>query len=64
MTWDGWNWFYESMADAKKLPVDPLLNPFSSMPNLADRATRMKRRPIAIMWRSCSDSLLIASQMD
>jgi TRAP-type C4-dicarboxylate transport system permease small subunit len=37
MTWDGWNWFYKSMADAKKLPVDPLLNPFSSMPNLADR---------------------------
>jgi len=22
MTWDGWNWFYKSMADAKKLPVD------------------------------------------
>jgi|SRR6516164_3774593 len=109
MTWDGWNWFYKSMADAKKLPVDPLLNPFSSMPNLADRhsdtifkctmamivifglvyvadllgrrrtrisasswrrdlkqshSMRMKRRPIAIMWRSCSDSLLTARQMD
>jgi hypothetical protein len=37
MTWVGWTWFYKAMADAKKLPIDPLLNPFSSFPNLGDR---------------------------
>ena len=37
MTWVGWTWFYKAMADANKLPIDPLLNPFSSFPNLGDR---------------------------
>jgi hypothetical protein len=23
MTWVGWTWFYKSMADANKLPIDP-----------------------------------------
>lgn len=33
MTWVGWSWFYKSIIDAKKLPVHPLLNPFSSFPH-------------------------------
>ena len=37
ITWDGWYWFYKGMEDAKKLPVDPALNPFSSILSLTDR---------------------------
>jgi len=33
MTWDGWGWFYKSILDAKKLPIPPELNPFSSLPH-------------------------------
>jgi hypothetical protein len=37
MTWDGWKWFYKSIMDAKKLPLEPELNPFSSFPHKGKR---------------------------
>ena len=33
MTWDGWNWFCHFIVEAKKLPIEPVLNPFSSFPH-------------------------------
>jgi hypothetical protein len=38
--------------------------PAALMRSKQSHSMRTKRRPIAIMRRSCSDSLLIASQMD
>jgi hypothetical protein len=33
ITSDGWKWSYKPILDAKKLPIPPELNPFSSFPH-------------------------------
>jgi hypothetical protein len=39
MTWNGWGWFYKSLLAGKNVPIDPSLNPFASMQNIAQRRT-------------------------
>jgi hypothetical protein len=33
MTWNGWGWFHESLAGAKRVPIAPALNPFAGIPD-------------------------------